>query len=153
MPNEYQRDGDIAFVGLNSRDNSSSLPQGIVSKSQNFRLDRGVAQTRKGLKRKTIGALVGQTIYGTGTYILASGQEVIVLVVANGLYTYNPQTEVLSSKIYFPSHITSKTFSCSDSLTVTVNSVAHGLLVGAKVYVEASFAGYLGLFTNHQRYC
>ena len=147
MPNEYQRDGDIAFVGLNSRDNSSSLPQGIVSKSQNFRLDRGVAQTRKGLQRKTIGALVGQTIYGTGTYILASGQEVIVLVVANGLYTYNPQTEVLSSKIYFPSHITSKTFSCSDSMTVTVNSVAHGLLVGAKVYVEASFAGYLGLFT------
>ena len=147
MPNEYQRDGDIAFVGLNSRDNSSSLPQGIVSKSQNFRLDRGVAQTRKGLQRKTIGALVGQTIYGTGTYILASGQEVIILVVANGLYTYNPQTEVLSSKIYFPSHITNKTFTSSDAITVTVDSVAHGLIVGAKVYVEAAFAGYFGLFT------
>jgi hypothetical protein len=146
MANEYLRDGDIAFVGLNSRDNSSSLPQGIVSKSQNFSLDRGVAQTRKGLQRKTIGALVGQTIYGTGTYILASGQEVIVLVVANGLYTYNPQTEALSSKIYFPNHITGKTLTSTDAINVTINSVAHGLLVGASVYVESSLEGYSGLF-------
>jgi hypothetical protein len=146
MPNEYQRDGDMAFVGLNSRDNPSSLPQGIVSKSQNFRLDRGVAQTRKGLQRKTIGSLVGQTIYGTGTYILPSGQEVVIIAVANGLYTYNPQTEALSSKIYFPNHVTGKTFTSIDSLNVTVNSTAHGLLVGASVYVEAAFDGYSGLF-------
>jgi hypothetical protein len=147
MANEYQKDGDIGFVGLNSRDNPSSLPQGIVSRSQNFRLDRGVAQTRKGLQRKTIGSIVGQTIYATGTYILPSAQEIIVLVVANGLYTYNPQTETLSSKVYFPNHITGKTFTSSDAITVTVNSAAHGLLVGDKVYVENSFAGYSGLFT------
>ena len=146
MANEYQKDGDIGFVGLNSRDNPSSLPRGIVSKSQNFRLDRGVAQARKGLQRKTVGTIVGQTIYGTGTYIQPNGQEIIVLVVANGLYTYNPQTETLSAKIYFPNHITGKTFTSSDSITVTVNSVAHGLLVGASVYVEASQVGYTGLF-------
>jgi hypothetical protein len=146
MPNEYQKDGDIGFVGLNSRDNPSSLPRGIVSRSQNFRLDRGVAQARKGLQRKTVGTIVGQTIYGTGTYIQPSGQEIIVLVVANGLYTYNPQTEALSAKIYFPNHITGKTLTSSDGLTVTINSVAHGLLAGASVYVEASQVGYTGLF-------
>jgi hypothetical protein len=146
MANEYLKDGDIAFVGLNSRDNPSSLPKGILSKSQNFRLDRGVAQTRKGLQRKTIGSIVGQTIYATGTFIQPSGQEIIVLVVANGLYTYNPQTETLSSKIYFPNHITGKTLTSSDAINVTVSSSAHGLLVGADVYVESSFAGYTGLF-------
>ena len=146
MPNEYQRDGDIAFIGLNSRDNPSSLPEGILSKSQNFRLDRGVAQTRKGLERKTIGEIVGQTIYSTGTYILPSGQEMIVLVVANGLYTYNPQTEALSAKVYFPNRITGATLTSSNSQSVTITKTAHGLLAGASVYVECGTTTYSGLF-------
>lgn len=146
MANEYLKDGDIGFVGLNSRDNPSSLPKGIVSKSQNFRLDRGVAQTRKGLQRKTDGDVVGQTIYGTGTYIQPDGQEIIVLVVADGLYAYNPETEALSSKVYFPNRITGATLSSADSITVTVTKTAHGLLNGASVYVECSLAGYSGLF-------
>lgn len=102
MANEYLKDGDIGFVGLNSRDNPSALPQGIVSQSQNFRLDRGVATVRKGLQRKTIGALIGQTVYGVGTYINSTGQEIIVLVVTDGLYSYNPQLETLSAKVSFP---------------------------------------------------
>jgi len=102
MPNEYQKDGDIAFVGLNSRDNPSSLPAGIVSQSQNFRMDRGVATVRKGMQRKTIGALIGKTIYGVGTYINSTGQEIIIAVVTDGLYSYNPQTETLSAKVNFP---------------------------------------------------
>ena len=102
MPIEYLKDGDLEFIGLNSRDNPSSLPKGIVSQSQNFRLDRGVATVRKGLQRKTAGALVGQTIYGVGTYINSTGQEIIVLVVTNGLYTYNPDADTLSSKVNFP---------------------------------------------------
>jgi hypothetical protein len=102
MANEYLKDGDIGFVGLNSRDNPSALSQGIVSQSQNFRLDRGVATVRKGLQRKTIGALIGQTVYGVGTYINSTGQEIIVLVVTNGLFSYNPQAETLSAKVNFP---------------------------------------------------
>lgn len=147
MPSEYQKDGDIAFVGLNSRDNPSSLSAGIVSRSQNFRLDRGVATTRKGLQRKTIGSLVGQSVYGTGTYIDTSGQEIIILVVANGLYYYNPQTETLSAKVYFPNFITGKTLSSADGITVTINSNAHGLIVGDSVFVEATQDGYTGLYT------
>ena len=146
MPVEYLKDGDVAFVGLNSRDNPASLPQGIVSRSENFRMDRGVATTRKGLQRKTIGTIIGQTIYGTGTYILTSGQEIIVLVVANGIFTYNPQTEVFSSKIYFPNRITGVTLSSTGSQVVTVTSAAHGLIAGANVYVECSTTGYTGLF-------
>jgi len=102
MPIEYLKDGDLEFIGLNSRDNPSALPKGIVSQSQNFRLDRGVATVRKGIQRKTVGALIGQTVYGVGTYITSAGQEIIVLVVTDGLYTYNPETETLSSKVNFP---------------------------------------------------
>lgn len=102
MPAEYQKEGDIGFVGLNSRDNPASLPRGIVSKSQNFRLDRGVATVRKGLRRKTSSTILGQTIYGTGTMLSISGQEIFIIVVTDGLFTYNPQSEVFSSKIPFP---------------------------------------------------
>jgi len=146
MPNEYQKDGDLGFVGLNSRDNPISLSAGIVNQSQNFRMDRGVATVRKGMQRKTIGDLIGQTVYGVGTYLNSTGQEIIVCVVANGLFTYNPQTEVLSTKIYFPNSVTGKTLTSSDSLIVTVTSAAHGLLAGASVYVECSSVGYTGLF-------
>jgi hypothetical protein len=102
MPSEVIRDGDLGFVGLNSRDNPSTLPAGTVTQSQNFRMDRGVATVRKGLQRKTSINLVGQTVYGSGAYINSGGQEIFIIVVIDGLYTYNPQTEILSVKINFP---------------------------------------------------
>lgn len=121
MANEYQKDGDLGFIGLNSRDNASALPSGIVSQSQNFRLDRGVATVRKGIQRKTIGALVGQTIYGVGTYINSTGQEIIILVVTDGLYSYNPQAETLSAKVSFPSGETITTQDGCDVITAVDN--------------------------------
>jgi len=117
MPTEYQKDGDNGFVGLNSRDNPASLPKGIVSKSQNFRLDRGVATVRKGLKRKTSSTILGQTIYGTGTMLSTSGQEIFIIVVTDGLYTYNPQSEVFSTKISFPA---GETITTQDGCDVVV---------------------------------
>jgi hypothetical protein len=102
MPLEYIRDGDTGFIGLNSRDNPTAVSAGFVTQSQNFRLDRGVATVRKGLQRKTTGALSGLEVYGSGVYLDANGQEIFVFVVSNGLYTYNPQTGSLSSKISFP---------------------------------------------------
>lgn len=98
----YQRDGDSGFIGLNSRDNPSALPQGYVSESRNYRLDRGIASARKGLQRKTSSELVNQEIFGSCTYIDSTGQEIIVVVTGNKLYYYNPQTEVLSLPVNFP---------------------------------------------------
>ena len=44
-------DGDAGFVGYASRINPLSLPAGMLQLSENMRLDRGVAKTRKGAKR------------------------------------------------------------------------------------------------------
>ena len=103
MPQEYQRDGDNGFIGLNSRDNPATLSAGMVSKSQNFRLDRGVATVRKGIRRLTSTNILNKTIYGVGTYINADGQEIFVIVVTNGVHTFNPETEIFSTLIAFPS--------------------------------------------------
>ena len=116
MANEtYQRDGDAGFIGLNSRDNPSSLPQGYVSESRNFRLDRGVASARKGLERKTKGLLAGNDIYGSASYIDSTGQEIIVVVTTDKLWTYNPQTDLLDTAKTFPA---GETITTSDGCDV-----------------------------------
>jgi hypothetical protein len=45
------RDGDAGFIGFASRLNPVALPAGVLQASDNMRLDRGTAQTRKGVKR------------------------------------------------------------------------------------------------------
>jgi hypothetical protein len=45
------RDGDAGFTGYASRINPVTLPPGMLQISENMRLDRGVAVTRKGAKR------------------------------------------------------------------------------------------------------
>ena len=103
MPSrEYAVDADEGFIGLNSRDNPVNLGKNFVSKAQNIRMDRGVATARKGAERLTTGALVGERILGTCSYTTADGTELIVLVVSNGLFTYNPDIVALSAKINFP---------------------------------------------------
>jgi hypothetical protein len=47
------RDGDQGFLGFASRLNPTTLPAGMLQESVNMRLDRGVAQTRKGSQRLT----------------------------------------------------------------------------------------------------
>lgn len=98
---EYAVDGDQGFIGLNSKDNPVNLGKNFVSKSVNFRFDRGVAIVRKGTKKLT-GNTFNEAIYGSCTYTNASGVESIVLVVSNGIYIYTPDTETMSVKISFP---------------------------------------------------
>jgi hypothetical protein len=99
---EYTVDGDQGFIGLNSRDNPVNLGKNFVSKSQNFRMDRGVARVRKGTKKLTNNSFT-QPIYGACTYTKADGTELTILVVSNGIYTYTPDTDTISTKISFPS--------------------------------------------------
>ena len=55
------RDGDTSFLGLQSRRNPLTIPSGYLQVAQNVRLDRGIAQTRKGAKRLAAGISVGAT--------------------------------------------------------------------------------------------
>jgi hypothetical protein len=53
LESPVQRAGDAGFIGFASRLNPLTLPAGMLQDSVNMRLDRGVAQTRKGSKRLT----------------------------------------------------------------------------------------------------
>ena len=55
------RDGDTAFLGLQSRRNPLTIKEGFLQRAENIRLDRGIAQTRKGARRLAAGISVGAT--------------------------------------------------------------------------------------------
>lgn len=96
-------DGDQGFTGFNSRDNAQALKQGTLSLCQNFRLNRGLAETRKGLKRLTPGGL-GQNVplrYVT-QFKTSTGIDYIILIARLGLYYYNPVTGSKTGPILFP---------------------------------------------------
>jgi len=55
LESPVQRDGDRGFIGFASRLNPLTLPAGVLQLAENVRLDRGVAQVRKGAKRLATG--------------------------------------------------------------------------------------------------
>lgn len=102
---EYLVDGDQGFIGLNSRDNPVNLGKNFVSKSQNFRMDRGVATLRKGAERLTPSAFsaTGRNIYASCTYTDTTGVEYIILICGDGLYKFNQELESFAAAfVAFP---------------------------------------------------
>lgn len=120
---QYLVEAENGFIGMVSRNNPLELHPGFVQYAQNIRFDRGTAAVRAGLKRLTAGALVGESVFGSGAYSDKSGIEYILLVVADGMFTYNTATLSLSTKIVFP---IGRTVTSSDSCDVVqANNVAY----------------------------
>lgn len=61
LDSPLQRDGDTGFIGMASRLNPLQLQPGMVQLAENVRLDRGVAQTRKGAMRLADNIAAGET--------------------------------------------------------------------------------------------
>jgi hypothetical protein len=61
LDNPTSREGDSGFIGMASRINPLQLKEGMVQLAVNMRLDRGVAQTRKGAKRLADAVAAGET--------------------------------------------------------------------------------------------
>lgn len=98
----YLFDGDTGFIGLNSRDNPQSLEKGNVTKSQNFRLNRGIATVRKGNKRLTAGAILGKTLRFATTFRTSAGIDLFVFITDNSIVTWNPKTNQYPDNVLFP---------------------------------------------------
>jgi hypothetical protein len=89
---QFLFDGDRGFIGFNSRDNPQTLEQGMLSLCQNFRLNRGIAETRKGLKRLTPGGEVNNYILHTTTAKNQYGHDVILTLTTTKLNVYDINT-------------------------------------------------------------
>lgn len=87
MPLEspIQRDGDMGFIGFASRMNPLTLPAGMLQLSENMRLDRGVAVTRKGAKRMASGVAPADTPL-TVPFVLTNPGPVVRSIYDGGIF-------------------------------------------------------------------
>lgn len=90
MAQEQQVEGDDTFIGFASRLDAANLKPGMLQASFNARLQRGIAQPRKGTKRLTKNDLIELTMVGSGLYVDGSGRDNIVLVFTDRMYLYKP---------------------------------------------------------------
>ena len=106
MAQEIQAEGDDMFVGFASRLDPANLKPTMLQSSFNARLQRGIAQPRKGTKRLTDNDLIDLTMVGSGLYVDANGHDNIVLVFTDRMYLYKPaqgqDPEDLSPAYVFP---------------------------------------------------
>jgi predicted RNA-binding protein with TRAM domain len=110
MAEELQAEGDDMFIGFASRLDPANLKPGMLQASFNTRLQRGIAQPRKGTKRLTDNDLINLTMVGSGLYVDDAGHDNIVLVFTDRMYLYKPaqgsNPEDLSQAFLFPANRT-----------------------------------------------
>lgn len=104
MPEDPQIgvDTDNNFVGFASRLDPSNLKPGYAQSSKNMRLQRGIAQPRKGCERKTDDTLNDNWQSGSGYYVNSAGQDNVVMVFNDGIVLYNTQLDTVSARYTFP---------------------------------------------------
>lgn len=90
MPAQQQSESDNSYTGFASRLDPANLPPGILQAAQNVRLQRGIAQPRKGCQRLTNSNLNSLTMVGSGVWIDSLGRDNIVLVFSDRMYLYRP---------------------------------------------------------------
>jgi len=110
MAEELQAEGDDMFIGFASRLDPANLKPGMLQASFNTRLQRGIAQPRKGTKRLTDNDLINLTMVGSGLYVDDAGHDNIVLVFTDRMYLYKPaqgsDPKDLSQAFLFPANRT-----------------------------------------------
>ncbi len=101
-------EGDAGFLGMASRLNPLQLQPGMVQYAENMRLDRGVAQTRKGAKR--LGESIG----------------------------YIGEALTVPFQLGTDKTISSLTRGGSGNLTATANLAAHGYATGDRINIRGA---------------
>lgn len=84
LSDQVLRDGDQGFLGFASRLNPLTLPAGVLQLSENMRLDRGIAQTRRGARRMASGVAPANTPLTVPFILNAAPSEPVVRSVYEG---------------------------------------------------------------------
>jgi hypothetical protein len=94
--------GDAQFIRLDMRSDPSSLPPGVVQRSENFRFDKAGAQVRAGIARQFAPGSNTGTILWVATYRPDSSNDRFALVTSSALVLFNPADQTLQF-VYYPS--------------------------------------------------
>ena len=139
MPNaQYQIEKDGGFIGMESRTNPVLLKEQFLQYSQNLRLERGIAQSRKGNKRMNNDSLDGETLVASGRYVTQAGLEKIAVISSNGLFLFNPDADTFDAKISFPA-----------GRTVTSNDKVQVIQALNKLYIHRGLPDLNKYYAKH----
>ena len=128
MAQEIQAEGDDMFTGFASRLDPANLKPSILQSSFNARLQRGIAQPRKGTKRLTDNDLINLTMVGSGLYVDANGRDNIVLVFTDKIYLYKPAQGTDAEALFGP-------YSFPAGRTIDVGGICDVVTALNKVYI------------------
>lgn len=128
MPQEQISDGDDMFVGFASRLDPGNLKPTLLQSSYNMRLQRGIAQPRKGTKRLTRSELNGLTMVGSGLYLDDQGRENIVQVFTDRMYLFSPPQAATPSNL-------SVAYTFPTGRTITSSDVCDVVQALDKIYI------------------
>jgi hypothetical protein len=128
MPSQPQAESDNSYIGFASRLDPANLPQGILQAAQNVRLQRGIAQPRKGCQRLTSTDLDDLTMVGSAVWIDSAGRDNIVLIFTGSMYLYRPTQAGSAAVLLGP-------YNFPTSRTIAAGGVADAVQALNKLYI------------------
>ncbi len=179
---ERKKEGDTGFLAIDTRANPSSLKEGYLQDGRNIRLESTTLECRKGIKQvfssDRLASLLdglpeGSKILASGLNVLKDGTEQFILVVEDGLFTFNANTNSLSNKFDFDGRkcLEGKTqvlqavnriyilrgeteyyregtssFNNTNKTITVQTQISHNLSVGDEVILESAHAEMKGAF-------
>ena len=91
MPSQPQAESDQSYTGFSSRLDPANLPPGMLQAAQNMRLQRGIAQPRKGCLRLTNTGFDTLVMVGSSMWIDSLGRDNVALVFTTEMWLYRPK--------------------------------------------------------------
>lgn len=128
MAQEQITDGDDMFVGFASRLDPGNLKPTMLQSSFNMRLQRGIAQPRKGTKRLSNNALNSFSMVGSGIYLDSQNRDNVVQVFTDRMYIFTPPQGTSGSSI-------SSAILFADNRNIAVDGICNVVQALNKLYI------------------
>lgn len=128
MPAQPQAESDNSYTGFASRLDPANLPQGILQAAQNVRLQRGIAQPRKGCQRLTDSNIDNLVMVGSDAWIDSLGRDNIALIFTDRMYLFRPAQAGYAQEYLGP-------YIFPTGRTIAIGGIANAVQALNKLYI------------------
>lgn len=128
MPAQPQTESDNSYTGFASRLDPANLPQGILQAAINVRLQRGIAQPRRGCQRLTNNDLDPLVMVGSDPWVDSLGRDNIALIFTDRMYLFRPKQGGYAQDYLGP-------YMFPAGRTIAIDGVANAVQALNKLYI------------------
>jgi hypothetical protein len=128
MPQQPQAESDNSYTGFASRLDPANLPPGILQSAFNVRLQRGIAQPRRGCQRLTNNDLDPLVMVGSDPWVDSLGRDNIALIFTDRMYLFRPEQSGYAQDYLGP-------YTFPAGRTIAIDGVANAVQALNKLYI------------------